>query len=181
MSFSCGDFDDDIVRWAANALAHSQRILDMGCGAGKYGHLLGRMKPEMEGVDLDPAACERFDLLRWYRRVSVADMATWDIPANRYSLVIIGDALEHLATDAAQRVIERAVAAAPLVLVVVPFMSPESGDRGPGGAHLQGDLSPETVAARYPTLRLWLCNERIGVYFAGARAERELRLLRGTR
>jgi 2-polyprenyl-3-methyl-5-hydroxy-6-metoxy-1,4-benzoquinol methylase len=178
MPFSRGDFDDAIMQWAASAVAHTQRILDLGCGSGKYGHLLHRMKPEIDGVELNADFPARFGLDRWYRRVVIADIATWPIPRGQYDLVIIGDVLEHLAVESAQALIKRATDAVPLALVVVPFLSAESGDKTPGGRHLQADLTPEVMAARYPSLRLWLCNPVIGVYFAGDRAESMLRGLR---
>lgn len=177
MCLSRGDFDDAIMRWASGAIAHTQRILDIGPGAGKYGHLLHRMRPEIDGIELNAEFVEKFGLNRWYQKVMIADIATCPIPAG-YSLVILGDVLEHLTVADAQALIKRIDAAAPLSLVIVPFASPESGDRYPGGAHLQGDLTPEIIPARYPSLGLWLCNERIGVYFGGKNAADTLRRLR---
>lgn len=178
MSLSRGDFDDLIARWAANAIAHTQRILDIGPGAGKFGHMLSRMKPDVDGLELNADFAKKFDLARWYRKIIIGDATTYPIPKGEYSLIIAGDILEHLPVTAAQSVIARAIAAAPLLLAVLPFVAPESGDNYAGGAHIQGDLTPEIIAQRYPALRLWLCNERVGVYFAGERAERELRLMR---
>lgn len=178
MSLSRGDFDDQIVQWAASGIAHIQRVLDIGPGAGKYGHLLHRMKPDIDAVELNGEFVERFGLKRWYANIVIADIGSYQIPNGVYALIILGDIIEHLSIPAAQGLVERVVAAAPLVLVVIPFSAPESLGNYPGGTHLQGDLTPEVVAKRYRRLRLWLCNQRVGVYFAGDRAEDTIRLSR---
>jgi SAM-dependent methyltransferase len=78
-----------------------RRALDIGCGSGKVGRMLGQHAPECErvGIEVEASYLERFALRDLYHRVDVADAGRWwqQHPGERFDLVVIGDCIEHLA------------------------------------------------------------------------------------
>jgi len=156
----------EVYDWAGSfvkdyVLTHygpSTSVLDVGAGRGKYRMLL----PTYASVD----ACEvweptvdREGLRDLYRDVFVCDVVelvqlpSWN--ESRYDLVIMGDVLEHLALEDATFVVDRVADVGADVIVVVPYVYPQDEEDGNAyQRHLQDDLTPESMVATYPQLRL---------------------------
>lgn len=158
---------DDVFDWAGHwvreLVTRSHKptdtvILDVGAGQGKYRCVL----PEYEHVD----ACEVWQPTIYDERltelyahvydVDVVDLvydATWRVVP--YDVTIFGDVLEHLPVHEAQSVLELVYERCDDVIVVVPYLY-EQGSEGGNEyqRHLQADLTPEIMLARYPDLQL---------------------------
>lgn len=135
------------------------RILDVGAGQGKYRVLL----PEYEYI----WAVEVFEpyvtgnrLREIYHNVIVQDVRDF-INESGYSflsgmVVIMGDVLEHLTRDDAQYVLrELRRYNVEEIIVVVPYEYPQDEEDGNvHQAHLQDDLTVESMTRDYPELTL---------------------------
>lgn len=76
------------------------KILDIGCGAGKYGFMSKSAIPSAKriGIEVERKYVEKFKLNEIYDEVRIGD--AWEILKNTvnesYDLVIIGDSIEHM-------------------------------------------------------------------------------------
>ncbi|WP_211441778.1 class I SAM-dependent methyltransferase [Collimonas humicola] len=102
MPFSASSFDE-VTGALLGALA-PERILDIGCGEGKYGRLARQVLPHaiVEGVEIERSYVERFGLQNIYSPLHV--MSAVDIPSTMtdemFDLTVIGDCIEHLPKSA---------------------------------------------------------------------------------
>lgn len=97
MPYSSNVFDTDFQR----IIRHFdvQTHLDIGAGAGKYGHLVMQVHPNSHRTAYEIYApyLGQFSLTQWYQSVRRADaMTLLDTPGVSFDLVTIGDAIEHL-------------------------------------------------------------------------------------
>ncbi len=101
------------------------RALDLGCGAGKFGHLLRRVVPacRRSAVEVEPRYVERYGLRELYDEVHQVDLRQWGQQAaarEPQDLVLAGDVLEHLPKSAGIDLLNTLVYRAAWVLVVTP-------------------------------------------------------------
>lgn len=116
-------------------------ILDVGPGAGLWGHALRRRLPaaQLDAIEAHGPYVERFQLGATYDQVFVGDVRMWDwggtdyiqvaesaapigagTPKWTWDLVILGDVLEHMTQEEARAVVDQALVHTDAVLVVVP-------------------------------------------------------------
>lgn len=127
-------------------------VLDVGAGWPKYRILLSEYTA-MDAVEVWRYNIVSNQLHNFYRAVYHTDIADFSYPM-RYGAVIMGDVLEHLPVERAQKVVRVACANADHVFVAVPFeMAQDAGDDNPYEVHVQDDLTIEVMAARYPRLK----------------------------
>jgi SAM-dependent methyltransferase len=97
MPYSSGVFDIDVENLIC--AMQPRTVLDIGAGAGKYGHLVKRASPgtHVTAVELDLEYIERFKLREIYDVIISADAETLmrQVDAD-YDVVILGDVIEHL-------------------------------------------------------------------------------------
>lgn len=75
-----------------------QTILDVGCGAGKYGRLTRSVRPgaRVVGYEVEPSYVERFSLGDLYDELRVASASELlNSPSEHFDLCVFGDSLEH--------------------------------------------------------------------------------------
>ncbi|WP_157977824.1 class I SAM-dependent methyltransferase [Paraburkholderia kururiensis] len=102
MPFSAGSFDE--VTAALLEAVAPLRILDVGCGAGKYGHIVKSVLPQarLEGVEVEKSYVAKYGLEQLYAPLHLMDAAR--IPSTMidemFDLTIIGDCIEHLPKSA---------------------------------------------------------------------------------
>lgn len=100
------------------------RALDIGAGAGKYGHILTRAAPACERValEIEAAHVERFALHEVYQRVEVIDAAQWwrANTEESFDLVIAGDCLQQLHKSEGLDLLNALVYRSAWLLVVAP-------------------------------------------------------------
>lgn len=76
------------------------RVLDIGCGSGKYGRFARECVPaaHLTGIEIEASYIERFQLRSLYDEVRVGD--AWNElrrrPEESFDLCIIGDCIEHM-------------------------------------------------------------------------------------
>lgn len=142
-------FDEDVERFIRSNFPTTSTILDVGPGAGKYGRMLHDY-PYKDCIEANPKCFEMYPLKDIYVNCWEGTFEGLDLPSYKYDLVIMGDVLEHVQVEDAQRFLDK-LPSKTAVLVKVPLMAP----RGPSfGTHLeahpQGDLTVENFLERYP-------------------------------
>ena len=142
----------------------SASILDVGCGRGTYQELLGDEYGNIDGVEVFLPYIEKYGLRTKYRRLWEVDVRGFDFHQG-WDLIVFGDVLEHLGVKDAQSVLARAIVKCTEVVVAVPFMYKQGAcDNNVHEIHLQDDLTPEIMAARYPCLKTLLADAGYGYY-----------------
>ena len=138
-------FGKDIVcAWIRENFSAGAEILDVGACDGIWRQLL----PEytMDAVEIHGPNADR---LHGYRKVFRRDVDGLDY--EHYDLIILGDVIEHMDVEKAQRVLAYARPRCRDMVVAVPFLYPQDAFGGnPWEKHLQPDLTAEIFAARYP-------------------------------
>jgi SAM-dependent methyltransferase len=111
-----------------------QRVLDIGCGAGKYGELLRSLVPaaHLTGIESEAGYVTRFKLNLIYDDVRV--MNATDLIANAtdefYDLVIIGDCIEHLPKSAGLDLLNFLTYRCAYILVIAPEFDVQNTHEG---------------------------------------------------
>lgn len=98
MPYSFKTFDK-IVEFSLSKINPS-KILDIGCGAGKYGEIINRLFPNSKliGIEVEESYINRFNLLNIYSEVRLGKalpVLMEDIN-EIFDVVIIGDCIEHM-------------------------------------------------------------------------------------
>jgi protein-L-isoaspartate O-methyltransferase len=77
-----------------------KRVLDIGCGEGKYGSMVIDNVPDCEltGIEIEQDHVDRYNLKNLYKEVRVGD--AWQVlqknPDEFFDVVILGDCIEHM-------------------------------------------------------------------------------------
>ena len=110
---------EDLLTWLQPSSA-----LDVGAGAGKYGHLLSRAVPHCRrvGIEAEPTHTERFGLNAIYHEVHLCSAADWQANAldSRFDLVILGDCLTHMSKSAGQDLLNFLAYRSAYTLIIAP-------------------------------------------------------------
>lgn len=134
------------------------RILDVGAGQGKYRVLLSEYEFVYAVEVFEPYVNDN-RLRELYYAVFVQDIRDFVREASRDFLVdlvvVMGDVLEHLTRNDAQRVLQELRECVAEIIVVVPYEYPQGEEDGNvHQEHLQDDLTVEIMARDYPELTL---------------------------
>ena len=158
-----------IKSWILEQFNSADPILDVGPGEGTYYNML---KPlgfvNMSAVEIFEPYIRQFDLRAKYIQVindNILNIS--DQVFNRFSLMILGDILEHLTFEEAHGLLTRVIKDTRVrgVIVSVPFLYPQGSVYGNAHeAHEQDDLTPEIMGLRYPYLNCLAIDGFIGVY-----------------
>ncbi len=162
MPYSYSLFKTEIKQFLYQRYPKHTRILDVGPGCGTYSDLLRNRFKNMDAVEIFPKNIERFGLYAKYNKIYHGDVCDFEHFHN-YTLVIMGDILEHLSVEQAQKLLKRINCD---ILVAVPYTLPQ----GPVGGndhetHIQDDLTHEIVMDRYKDLKLLMNDKQYGYYF----------------
>jgi hypothetical protein len=130
---------DEVVRQLVAWLAPSS-ALDVGAGAGKYGHLLRQVVPECDrtAVEVHEAYVEQYGLRDVYARVAVDDIRNWHRcnEQENFDLVLVGDCLQHLPKSDGVDFLNAMVYRSAWLLVLVPeFVVQGPGEATPHEVH----------------------------------------------
>jgi trans-aconitate methyltransferase len=132
MPYSAPSFDE-ATKLMIQTLS-PQRVLDIGCGAGKYGELLRSIVPaaHLTGIESEAGYIERFKLDLIYDDVRL--MNATDLIANAteefYDLVIIGDCIEHLPKSAGLDLLNFLTYRCAYILVIAPEFDVQNAHEG---------------------------------------------------
>jgi autotransporter strand-loop-strand O-heptosyltransferase len=157
-------FKSDIKQWFIDNIPTSKRILDVGPGQGTYSDLLKDLGYRIDAVEVWAPYVDEFNLRAKYDNVYIKDICEFDI--KDYDFIILGDVLEHLSTEDAQRLIKNIHFLEIQCLVAIPYMMPQDGDEygNKYETHHQPDLTPDVMADRYPSLVKLYDNQWYGYY-----------------
>jgi trans-aconitate methyltransferase len=132
MPYSAPSFDE--ITKAIIQMLSPQRVLDIGCGAGKYGELVRALVPAATviGIESEAGYIERFKLDLIYddvRQMNAIDLIT-SATEEFYDLVIIGDCIEHLPKSAGLDLLNFLTYRCAYILVVCPEFDVQNAHEG---------------------------------------------------
>jgi len=155
-------FKQDIVRHLKNAFPAGATALDVGPCDGIYSDLMYDWF-QMEAVEVFAPYIWRHRLEGKYDRVYNADIRSFDF--GWYDLVIMGDVLEHMTVEEAQRVLEYIRPRCRELMVAVPYLYAQPPVNGNDfEEHKQPELTHELFMERYPGFKRVFGNDQYGYY-----------------
>lgn len=113
---------------------NSDRVLDVGAGAGIWADLLfqrGQRRIQRHAVEIFEPYISRFGLESKYGKIYLGDFRELVIPLNTYNVLILGDVLEHFVYHEAMEIWEKArriVGPTGLVLLSTPIIDFPQGE-----------------------------------------------------
>ena len=138
-----------------NHTPKNYKILDVGPGIGFYGKHLQDLN--IYAVELHQPYIDQFNLTSIYDNVYNENILNFEY--DDYDYIIIGDVLEHIPVEQAQKLIQDITQKQIKCLVAVPYVCPQDAVDGvEAEIHHQEDLTPRVMKARYPELELLLTN-----------------------
>jgi hypothetical protein len=90
---------DEVVKLLVSEI-NPNKLLDIGCGNGKYGEMIKSMAPSCHrtGIEIEPSYVDQFNLNEVYDELRIGD--AWSMLRDNHSefhdLCIIGDCIEHM-------------------------------------------------------------------------------------
>lgn len=154
-----------IKKWFLENFKEGTSILDIGPGEGTYYKLLKDtyLKDNMDCVEACEEGAIKWELDKMYNNVFI--MNALDLKFDHYDLIIMGDVLEHLSVEDAQKFLDYALPRCNDIMVAVPYELPQGPlKNNEYEIHIQGDLTPELMEERYPQLEPILVYKSYGYY-----------------
>ncbi len=152
MSRSSYETNDAVVRYMKENFDSDYKIIDIGAGAGKMWDLLHDSFPNMDCIEVWTPFVDKFLTNKKYNKifnVNCMDFNDYD----KYNVAIIGDMLEHLVVEDAQKLISMIPQ---YCVIVVPYaLTLSQKHENPHNFHEQDDLTHDLMMERYPDLRLY--------------------------
>lgn len=144
------------------------RFLDVGPGAGKWQIKINQRfnNAKIEGCEIFPKYVEKYNLREKYHKIHISNILDFEWENEYYDVVIIGDVLEHLTIEDANKLLNKCKSKGALTIVQVPWMSPQGPyDGNDHEEHIQADLNPQVMTNRYPDLDYIVCDKTTGAYY----------------
>jgi len=164
MPYSYGEFKGEVKVKILENISPLAHILDVGAGSGTYGDMLKGHFEKIDALEIFPKYIEMFNLKDKYDHVFVGDIMRFD-DCLFYDFVIMGDVLEHLSVEDAQKIVYDIQLHKQALLVAVPYNFEQGEEYGNVyETHLQPDLTPKMMAKRYPELKLLVGDDKYGYY-----------------
>lgn len=136
--------------------------LDVGACDGKWFKLLGNYFI-MDAIEAWKPYIVKYKLADKYRKLthaSIVDCEDFD-----YDVIIMGDILEHLSVEDAQKVIKEMYPRCKELIVAVPYLLEQHAIRGnPYEIHVQPDLTADVFEKRYPGFKAIWANKKYAYY-----------------
>jgi hypothetical protein len=153
------------VLWLAESL-RPKRVLDVGCGSGKYGVLFRFVLEELfDPSEHDTLVIDGLDafqptVTRWHRlynRIHIGDVRALIQQLEPYDLIYFGDIIEHFDKDEGRAVVERLLPKARLgVIVTTPYHFFEQGAIGGNEFERHRSLWKKRDFGVFPNARCWI-------------------------
>ena len=138
-------------------------ILDVGAGSGAYAHLLKNDFPLIDAIEIYPNYIEMFNLNEYYRNVFIGNIMTFDF--SEYDYLIMGDIIEHLKIEDAQKLLFDINKKEKCCMISVPYLFEQGEEYGNKyEIHHQSDLTDEIFLERYPSMKLLWNDNNYGYY-----------------
>jgi hypothetical protein len=150
MSDSSNETDNEVVEYIGINYDSTTKIIDIGAGAGKMWDLLHKTHPNIDAIEVWTPNVEGYlrDKYNNIFNVNCLDFKDY----KDYDIATIGDMLEHLTVEDAQKLLTMLPQD---IVIVVPFSLHKTNLAGnPYQEHKQPDLTVENMEERYPELNL---------------------------
>lgn len=152
----------EAVSFVKSNFEKGSSCLDVGACDGKWSDLLGDYLT-MDAVEIYAPNVQKHKLIQKYKNIFITDIRSFKY--SHYDLIILGDVLEHMTVEDAQKVLDYAWDRCDDLIVAVPYQWVNRSHYGnPWEVHVQDDLTPENVLERYPKLKPAFISERYGYY-----------------
>jgi hypothetical protein len=161
MPFSVEAYKQEVFQHIRNTINPTDKILDVGPGAGKYGKSLNDYY--IDAVEIYDPYIAAYNLKQIYKNVYCDNILNFDW--SFYDYIILGDVLEHINLEEAKKLISDITNNYVKCLVAVPYMFEQGEWYGNiHETHLQPDLTPDNMLLRYPELKLLIGDSGYGYY-----------------
>lgn len=156
-------YKQEIKKYIMNHFKPTDTVLDIGAGSGTYAILLDGYFEHMDAVEAFAPNIKNHKLENKYNQVFNSDIQ--DFEFEHYDLVIMGDILEHLTVEQAQKVLKYILPKCNQIIVAVPYMLEQEEVAGNVfEIHKQPDLTRKNMLERYPELEMLYGNQIYGYY-----------------
>lgn len=146
------------------------KVLDIGAGAGKFGHILKPNVPETEFTALEPHPGAAETLKKYY---DIVDIRTAEellsTPLDNYEVIILGDVIEHMTHSMGRDLLEYLIYRSHYIFVITPECMPMTGGGDFFGCH-NSIWRPEALGwhdlwchARFKTMHMYVLRGYLGV------------------
>jgi autotransporter strand-loop-strand O-heptosyltransferase len=158
-------FKSEIKEYFKHHVPSDTRILDVGPGIGTYSNLLRDLGYPMDCIEIWEPYVHEYNLYDKYDNVHIGNIIDFDI--SQYDYIILGDVLEHIDPEVAQKLINSIVDSGKQCLVAVPYEMEQGEYYGNvHETHLQADLTHAVMKQRYPQLTELYSNQYYGYYIS---------------
>ncbi len=145
-----------------------ETTLDIGAGAGKYGHLSRVVDPytKVDALEVWEPYIKEFNLKSLYDKVIKVDVREYN--DFNYDLVIMGDILEHMEKEDAINLWNKVAVQAKAAILSIPICHMPQGHvhGNPYEEHIKDDWSHEEVMESFPGIQDSILFEETATYFA---------------
>lgn len=145
------------------SFAQELKILDVGAGSGSYADLLKFYFFHMDAIEIFFPYTQMFRLADKYKNVFTENILEFDYSG--YDYLIMGDIIEHLSVEDAQRLVNDIHKRGIKCMIAVPFLYEQGVEfDNVHEVHKQPDLTHEIFLERYPMMKLFEKDEKYGYY-----------------
>ena len=118
----------------------------------------------IDAVEVYEPYIDQFNLRDKYKNVYVQDILEFNY--NDYKYIIMGDVLEHLSINDAQKLLDDITSKGIYCMAAVPYLMEQDAVGGNVyETHKQDDLTPMVFSNRFPTMQMFRFNGQYGMYF----------------
>jgi len=143
--------DDEIVSYLKTNYPSDAKVIDLGCGDGKWAFALGEHFKNIHGVESYLNYVNSLNLQEIYSKIHFDNFLNIDF--EYYDVVIMGDVLHHLSKNDAIEFFDKIKDKVGEIIITVPFgMTDTSASENIFEDVKQPDLSPKVILDRYPML-----------------------------
>ena len=157
------NLDNYLTDYIVKNFDSNKTVLDVGPYDGRWSDKLRGHFKHIDAVEAFEPYVERFGLRSKYDNIFISDVLSFDF--DYYNLIIIGDVLEHLTVEDAQKLVDKIYNKCDNFVIVIPYEYPQDEyDANEYQIHKQEDLTDEIMHQRYPNLVRIAYDEVRGAY-----------------
>ena len=157
------NLDNYVSDYIIKMFDSDKTVLDVGPYDGRWSDKLRGHFKHLDAVEAFEPYIEQYGLKSKYDNIYISDVLNFDF--DYYNLIIIGDVLEHLTIEDAQKLIDKIYNKCDNFIIIVPYEYPQDEyDANEYQIHKQEDLTHEIMKQRYPKLMRIAYDEVRGVY-----------------
>ena len=155
--------DSYIDEFLINNYPEDYTVLDVGPYDGRWSNSLRHHFKHMDAVEAFEPYVEQYNLKEKYDNVFISDVREFNF--DHYDIIILGDVVEHMPIEDAQKLLSELKEKSKQLLVVIPFEYPQDEyDNNKYQIHFQEDLTDEIFSERYQGFSLLAKDEVRGAY-----------------